>query len=149
MNSTAESSRMHANSLNYAKHVMGLYPSLLKGSRVMLSARSTSCRPQVNCARTRLVSTLCCTSRAFTYAGTCNDIRLPFSRRIHATAKSHMSWMPKFGPHKQYDQFSGPMDNQEEATKVAILDKVMKGRQPTDLMLRCKFRPVNSQTLSA
>lgn len=28
---------------------------------------------------------------------------------------------------------------EEEAAKAAILDKVMKGRQPTDLMLRCTF----------
>ncbi|EPQ53714.1 Mg2+ transporter protein [Gloeophyllum trabeum ATCC 11539] len=31
----------------------------------------------------------------------------------------------------------GLPDGQEEAAKAAILDKVMKGRQPTDLMLRC------------
>ncbi|KAI0075960.1 Mg2+ transporter protein cora-like protein [Panus rudis PR-1116 ss-1] len=35
------------------------------------------------------------------------------------------------------DQFDGPGDGQEEAAKVAILEKAMKGRQPTDLMLRC------------
>lgn len=33
----------------------------------------------------------------------------------------------------------GPqMDGQEEAAKAAILEKLMKGRQPTDLKLRCK-----------
>ena len=41
---------------------------------------------------------------------------------------------------KQAEQFNGPIDNQEEAARVAILEKAMKGRQPTDLMLRCKFR---------
>ncbi|KAG6831077.1 hypothetical protein H0H92_013001 [Tricholoma furcatifolium] len=30
-----------------------------------------------------------------------------------------------------------PNDQEDDATKAAILDKVMKGRQPTDLMLRC------------
>lgn len=29
-------------------------------------------------------------------------------------------------------------DSQDEATRSAILEKVMKGRQPSDLMLRCK-----------
>lgn len=29
-------------------------------------------------------------------------------------------------------------ERQEEAAKAAILEKVMKGRQPTDLMLRCE-----------
>lgn len=29
-------------------------------------------------------------------------------------------------------------ENQEDIAKAAILEKVMKGRQPTDLMLRCE-----------
>ena len=49
-----------------------------------------------------------------------------------------MSWIPKFS-FKQQDTFNGPLDNQEEAAKVAILEKAMKGRQPTDLLLRCTF----------
>jgi hypothetical protein len=32
-----------------------------------------------------------------------------------------------------------PTQQEEEAGKAAILDKVMKGRQPSDLMLRCEF----------
>ncbi|KAJ7931315.1 magnesium transporter [Mycena leptocephala] len=36
-------------------------------------------------------------------------------------------------------EFDGLSDIQEEATRAAILEKVMKGRQPTDLMLRCKL----------
>jgi hypothetical protein len=32
-----------------------------------------------------------------------------------------------------------PSESQEEAAKDAILDKLMKGRQPTDLMLRCTY----------
>ncbi|KAJ7154595.1 Mg2+ transporter protein cora-like protein [Mycena filopes] len=34
-------------------------------------------------------------------------------------------------------EFDATSDIQEEATRAAILEKVMKGRQPTDLMLRC------------
>lgn len=30
-------------------------------------------------------------------------------------------------------------DNEEDEARAAILDKVMKGRQPNDLMLRCKW----------
>lgn len=55
-----------------------------------------------------------------------------------------LSWLPKLGlgyRQPQDDAFNGPTDNQEEAAKVAILEKAMKGRQPTDLKLRCKFRP--------
>lgn len=33
-------------------------------------------------------------------------------------------------------------DTQEEIAKAAILEKVMKGRQLTDLMLRCTFSPI-------
>ncbi|THH18862.1 hypothetical protein EW146_g2199 [Bondarzewia mesenterica] len=35
------------------------------------------------------------------------------------------------------ESFLGPADGQEEAAKVAILEKAMKSRQQTDLMLRC------------
>ena len=40
---------------------------------------------------------------------------------------------------KQNGQFDGPSDDHEEAAKVAMLEKAMKGRQPTDLMLRCEL----------
>lgn len=50
-----------------------------------------------------------------------------------------MSWIPKFGT-KQSDQFNSPMDNEEDIAEVAILKKVMEGRQPTELKLRCKLR---------
>jgi len=36
-------------------------------------------------------------------------------------------------------EFAEVPDNEEDAARAAILDKVMKGRQPTELMLRCKF----------
>ncbi|KDQ59994.1 hypothetical protein JAAARDRAFT_32363 [Jaapia argillacea MUCL 33604] len=47
-----------------------------------------------------------------------------------------MSWIPKFMS-RQPEPHAGLTDGQEEAAKSAILDKVMNGRQPTDLMLRC------------
>ncbi|KAF8880068.1 Mg2+ transporter protein cora-like protein [Infundibulicybe gibba] len=41
-------------------------------------------------------------------------------------------------PAPNYEEFSGNnFDLQEDATKAAILEKVMKGRQPAELMLRC------------
>src|SRR5882757_3345497 len=43
---------------------------------------------------------------------------------------------------RQKDAESSDMsDTQEEVAKAAILEKVMKGRQLTDLMLRCPFLP--------
>lgn len=49
----------------------------------------------------------------------------------------HISWTPKLNPRPV--EFNGLSDEQEDAAKAAILEKVMKGRQPTDLMLRCKL----------
>ncbi|KAJ7474531.1 magnesium transporter [Mycena galericulata] len=46
----------------------------------------------------------------------------------------HMSWGAKHPRSVEFDDLS---NIREEATRAAILEKVMKGRQPTDLMLRC------------
>lgn len=50
-------------------------------------------------------------------------------------------WLPWFLRSRSPSHMEAPQgglpDGQEEAAKAAILDKVMKGRQPTDLMLRC------------
>lgn len=48
----------------------------------------------------------------------------------------HISWTTK--PNSRPVEFNGLSDEQEDAAKAAILEKVMKGRQPTDLMLRCE-----------
>ncbi|KAG5716171.1 hypothetical protein E4T56_gene10669 [Termitomyces sp. T112] len=62
---------------------------------------------------------------------------LPLGTRNRSRASQSLyraiSWTPKKRPdeHQPIDQL------QDEATKAAILEKVMKGRQPTDLMLRC------------
>ena len=61
----------------------------------------------------------------------CRHLPGPFTAR-------RLFWSQKSTP-QAHDHFNGPSDGQEEAAKVAILEKVMKGRQPTDLMLRCEF----------
>ncbi|KAF5351051.1 hypothetical protein D9756_008318 [Leucocoprinus leucothites] len=48
-----------------------------------------------------------------------------------------ISWSFKSKPRPQPTDSNGIPDGQEDLTKAAILEKVMKGRQPTDLMLRC------------
>ncbi|KAJ7054521.1 hypothetical protein C8F01DRAFT_1163681 [Mycena amicta] len=51
------------------------------------------------------------------------------------TTVRHISWRGKPFRGVEYD---GPLpDIHEEATRAAILEKVMKGRNPPDLMLRC------------
>jgi hypothetical protein len=54
----------------------------------------------------------------------------------HSTNRRHISWSFKSQPRPS--GFNGPPDNEEDAARIAILNKVMKGRQPTDLILRCK-----------
>ncbi|KAF9260583.1 Mg2+ transporter protein cora-like protein [Marasmius fiardii PR-910] len=49
-----------------------------------------------------------------------------------------MSWFRK----STKSQLTGPTVAEEEAGKAAILEKVMKGRHPTDLMLRCNIGTV-------
>jgi hypothetical protein len=49
-----------------------------------------------------------------------------------------VSWAARLKHHPI--EFNPISDSQEEAAKAAILEKVMKGRQPTDLMLRCECR---------
>lgn len=69
----------------------------------------------------------------------------------HATRGLH--WGFKASPKSSEEEEDCVRDRQEEAAKAAILDKVMKGRQTTDLMLRCEFSPYtnlcNSETLFA
>ncbi|KAJ7255414.1 Mg2+ transporter protein cora-like protein [Mycena rebaudengoi] len=47
-----------------------------------------------------------------------------------------MYWAHR-GPHGRPVEYNPLSDIQEEAARAAVLEKVMKGRQPTDLMLRC------------
>ena len=54
---------------------------------------------------------------------------LPANRR-------HISWSFKSQPRNT--GFHEAPDNEEDVARIAILNKVMKGRQPTDLILRCK-----------
>ncbi|KZT24153.1 cora-domain-containing protein [Neolentinus lepideus HHB14362 ss-1] len=48
-----------------------------------------------------------------------------------------MSWLSRIWNSRPAESSEGLPDGQVEAAKAAILDKVMKGRQPTDLMLKC------------
>lgn len=48
----------------------------------------------------------------------------------------YISW--SFKSQSRSAEFTDVPDNEEDVARAAILDKVMKGRQPTDLMLRCE-----------
>ena len=52
------------------------------------------------------------------------------------TNRRHISWSFKSQPRNT--AFHEVPDNEEDVARIAILNKVMKGRQPTDLILRCK-----------
>ncbi|KAJ7863838.1 cora-domain-containing protein [Mycena olivaceomarginata] len=49
------------------------------------------------------------------------------------------------GPKQSRIDLSDLSGIQEEATRAAILEKVMKGRQPADLMLRCNVKTISGQ----
>ena len=57
----------------------------------------------------------------------------------HLTNRRHISWSFKSQPRPT--GFNELPDNEEDVARIAILNKVMKGRQPTDLILRCKCNP--------
>ena len=58
-----------------------------------------------------------------------------------------MSWVARFRGQAQ-EPFDNLSDGQDEAARAAIMEKVMQGRQPTDLMLRCKVSPLIQTFLS-
>ncbi|KAG1859125.1 hypothetical protein C8R48DRAFT_714650 [Suillus tomentosus] len=61
---------------------------------------------------------------------------IPHNALLVSVRHFHLaSWKSFFRPKVQ--ESSGMSDTQEEIAKAAILEKVMKGRQLTDLMLRC------------
>jgi len=55
----------------------------------------------------------------------------------HPKNSRQISWLFKSQPRPT--EFNDVPDNEEDVARVAILNKVMRGRQPTDLMLRCKW----------
>jgi hypothetical protein len=70
-----------------------------------------------------------------------------FSHGIKTTipgSSRYISWSWK----SRVREFTDIPDNEEDAARAAILDKVMIGRQPTDLMLRCEFALVLRRVVS-
>ncbi|KAI0360344.1 cora-domain-containing protein [Trametes cingulata] len=49
------------------------------------------------------------------------------------------TWLQRLSLARPADPLQEPTDSHEQAAKIAVLEKAMKGRQPTDLMLRCEF----------
>jgi magnesium transporter len=56
--------------------------------------------------------------------------------------RRNKSWKAALGSfgwaNQKNDGFGNVSDNEEDAVRAAILDKALKGRQPSDLMLRCE-----------
>jgi hypothetical protein len=63
------------------------------------------------------------------------NLNRPFRRNASwKTTLNSLGWM-----NQKNEGFGNVPDNEEDAIRAAILDKALKGRQPSDLMLRCKF----------
>lgn len=52
----------------------------------------------------------------------------------------NISW--SFKSQNRNPEFPDVPDNEEDVARAAIMDKVMKGRQPAELMLRCKLMKI-------
>ncbi len=112
-----------------ASHVMGPSPPLFVGLCNTYSRRTAlGCLRSIHFSRPTLLTSPRNVSS-----------RPPRIQSSSTLRTRHASWIPKLNLRKP-DQFNGPLDNQEEAARVAFLEKAMKGRQPTDLLLRCKLR---------
>lgn len=63
------------------------------------------------------------------------------SLRPNALKTRHASWkaLLNLKPRHPDPEETSTGNDEEEQAKAAILDKVMKGRLPADLMLRCSF----------
>lgn len=63
------------------------------------------------------------------------------SLRGGCASERNMSMLNHFYPGtRRSESFSSLSDGDDEAARAAILEKLMKGRQPSDLMLRCPCR---------
>ena len=72
------------------------------------------------------------------YQGVHCQSRTPrFRVPMRSMSSSWVNWLN--GQSRHSDPSNQISDGQDEAARAAILEKVMKGRQPTDLMLRCKY----------
>lgn len=72
------------------------------------------------------------------FLGAFNDRSSPVHGfRVHSRNASLFSRLRRDG--RSSEPFSPASDGQDEAGRAAILEKVMKGRQPADLMLRCMY----------
>ncbi|KIM78238.1 hypothetical protein PILCRDRAFT_824719 [Piloderma croceum F 1598] len=76
---------------------------------------------------------LTCTRALYSNACNCSS-KTPGRRSMQPIGVRHLSWLSRTNSKLDSKGFS---ELQEEEAKAAILEKVMKGRQPTDLMLRC------------
>lgn len=113
-----------ATSITRARHVKGY--NCYQGLHMRFCPKFQSCRD---------ISTL---RRGFLQRDSSKHTVGYFSHGIKTTipgSSRHISWSWK----SRVREFADIPDNEEDAARAAILDKVMIGRQPTDLMLRCEF----------
>lgn len=95
-------------------------PGLHLPRRTCLSALQTRSYCRTNLSRTA-TNTICRT--------------WPTTHPVSPGLRRFTTWLQRLG--RPQDPQEEPTDGTEQAAKIAMLEKAMKGRQPTDLMLRC------------
>jgi magnesium transporter len=70
------------------------------------------------------------------FMGSTRQLGLSHNAYLAASTRG-IAWLSKAQQKTPLEEEELP-DVEEEAARAAILDKVMKGRQPSELMLRCK-----------
>lgn len=118
-----------------SRNVMGILTRAAHPSTRPLFQTITSRHLRSKCRGMLPLDQPFCASTSSPYSRLRNASRIPIT--VYQPHTRHISWTPKLNPRPV--EFNGLSDQQEDAAKAAILEKVMKGRQPTDLMLRCKL----------
>lgn len=111
-----------------ASHVMQNFRNYLLQQQHTLSSAAR----HGSCTRATSGSMYAQNSRA-SNVGPCNN-----RKSVGRTSSRQMSWVSRLLTRSRPSEPFPPIsDGQDEAARSAILEKVMKGRQATDLMLRC------------
>ncbi|OSD02634.1 cora-domain-containing protein [Trametes coccinea BRFM310] len=79
----------------------------------------------------------CAIARTSSRSPFANSWLPPAHHPSNPSSRHFTTWLQRLSRGRVYDPLEEPTDDREQAAKVAVLEKALKARQPTDLMLRC------------